>query len=606
MSSNNIFLKKHLCTKFVFQSQLFKSQDFYSLNTILEDINNWKFNISFFINSKIIMGFIKINKNRLRNIFFKILKDQRLWLEIEKMFEAGVINISNESVYSNFDFCSFNSLSYFLFNVYLCEFDFYMNSLINQFNVKHFFFKKDLTLNNKKQKFNDLLLFPIKLKRVPKNGNRNLILNSSQFNIQFKKNIYYVRYLNYFLIALISSKLFAFKLKKRITNFLRGNLFLNLSYGDIYLNVEKNIVFLGYNISFSAFTTNNKRFSHLDLFLKKKVNVLFFKRIKFSKLFLMRFYFEFIEVIQSLVLVKKFSIFNINSKKVWLFLFQLEAIHSLQLKKLNLTENYIFFPLIQNYNKFHLLNLKHYSFSLFLTLFVRALKETNLMNDFLKVNNFLSSCDTYLKLILSEFYKKYFLLFYRSSFVFEKRKFLVKSYFRGRNVKSFKNYLFFSYDIFSFKSFFAGVLINSSSYFQLNLKVPMTNLYKKLQILGFISIARNTPVVNLYYIFLEDFYIINFCKFFCCSIISWYKSVYETEFKKLILVFSSIRESCFLTLSRKHNKSKNWAYEVYNFDLNLLYFSSVRVFYKFFDINFFSNRHKGFLFKFDELLFLNL
>lgn len=30
-----------------------------------------------------------------------------------------------------------------------------------------------------------------------------------------------------------------------------------------------------------------------------------------------------------------------------------------------------------------------------------------------------------------------------------------------------------------------------------------------------------------------------------------------------------LRESCFLTICRKHNKSKSWAYDVYTADLNI-------------------------------------
>lgn len=85
-------MKKTWCAKYIFRSNFFKDYHFHFIKFLFEDIKNWKINVAFFIDVKLIKGFIKINKFRLKNIFSKIIKDPKVWLEIEKMFEAGIIN----------------------------------------------------------------------------------------------------------------------------------------------------------------------------------------------------------------------------------------------------------------------------------------------------------------------------------------------------------------------------------------------------------------------------------------------------------------------------------------------------------------------------------
>lgn len=48
-----------------------------------------------------------------------------------------------------------------------------------------------------------------------------------------------------------------------------------------------------------------------------------------------------------------------------------------------------------------------------------------------------------------------------------------------------------------------------------------------------------------------------------------YKSILIDNFAKVKVLINLLRESCFLTLCRKHNKSKSWAYSVYTPNLIL-------------------------------------
>ena len=76
--------------------------------------------------------------------------------------------------------------------------------------------------------------------------------NFSKKNYCFSREFYYSRYLNYFLFGFICSKSFLLKLKIKIFNFLKGNLFVNNFTNKLYsfLLKEKSFVFLGYKFSF--------------------------------------------------------------------------------------------------------------------------------------------------------------------------------------------------------------------------------------------------------------------------------------------------------------------------------------------------------------------
>jgi hypothetical protein len=529
----------------------------------------------------------------LKNIFRKVLKDEKIWLEIERMFEFGILNISNENIYQNFDVFSFNSLSYFLFNIYLSELDFYVYSLINQFNFKCCFFVNSLPSSN-----HSFFVFPIKLKS---NKFINSRLNFPKCSVQFESKIYYVRYLDCLFLGLTFLKTFVVKFNNRLITFLKGNLFLDMDYCKIFLSTEKKIIFIGYNICFSKSNLKIKSSPSLTLLTKKMLSKIFYKKIKYSKLFLSRFYYEFIDIIQNSVLQKKGDFIDFQSKKTWLYVFQLEALHSINEKSLNSTN--LITPL-KNVNNFFLLNLKNYSFNLFLTFLNRSLKEKNSSTSFIKLNNFLIPSDGFLKFLLRDFSTKYFFLFSRLSFSFETRKFFLRSYLKGRDIKFFTNYLFFNNDILNFSLIYSKTFKNFS--LLLDIKIPLSKLYQKLDFLGFLNFLTRSSCPNMSYIFLEDFLIIYFFQFFSYSIFSWYRISPVLEFEKLSSLFLIIQESCFLTLSRKHKKSRNWSHEVYNF--NFLFFEksdSLLLFNK----SFYKSLNKNInnlLLIFDESFFLNL
>lgn len=83
-----------------------------------------------FLGYEVKKAFDNINRNRLKNIFFKWVSEPRLWDEISKMFNVGILdmkcNIEKKSVFQG------SVLFPFLFNVYMNELDLFMEKLMKK------------------------------------------------------------------------------------------------------------------------------------------------------------------------------------------------------------------------------------------------------------------------------------------------------------------------------------------------------------------------------------------------------------------------------------------------------------------------------------------
>lgn len=105
-------------------------------------IRSWSNDIDFFLSLRILRSFNLINKNRLKNIFKRYVKNGFLWKEIDKMFSCGFINISSDLIYNFKDFLGDSLLSSFLLNLYLKEFDDFMFNITQKYNLRKNFYNK--------------------------------------------------------------------------------------------------------------------------------------------------------------------------------------------------------------------------------------------------------------------------------------------------------------------------------------------------------------------------------------------------------------------------------------------------------------------------------
>lgn len=223
-----------------------------SVHYIINFIKNWDMDLGFFINAKIRLSFESLNKNRLKNIFFFFIKDRKIWGEVLKMINLHIIDFSPKLLLSRDGFYSFNLLSWLLFDIYFTELDIYMLNLSYKFNSKRISmdkFDNQLNLLDRKSKYINYLL-PLRLNKrtinfavfFKKKNKSSVVLKS------FLKKINYVRYMNFFLVGLVGSKVLALKVKRKLFSFVRGNLHFSLNYCDIFSILESQNFFLGYQI----------------------------------------------------------------------------------------------------------------------------------------------------------------------------------------------------------------------------------------------------------------------------------------------------------------------------------------------------------------------
>lgn len=129
------FISKGWKTKSIFFAHPINSYgSFKSIHYLIKFIKSWDPNIRFFVSARFSCPFSKLNFNRLRNIFIKYFEEEKLWFEIEKMFNLSVLNMSLNSIYWGNDIFSFSILARFLFEVYLNELDNYLVNLLSDTN----------------------------------------------------------------------------------------------------------------------------------------------------------------------------------------------------------------------------------------------------------------------------------------------------------------------------------------------------------------------------------------------------------------------------------------------------------------------------------------
>ena len=128
------FLKESLYIKTSYKNQLrfnsiyFKSINYSFVHQVVEKVKLWNVFLHYILKSTLFCSFFVLTKLRLKNIFLKVLNDLVIWQQIEKMIDFGLVSFEKKYIFRSFSYENLNSLSYFFFNVYFSEFDFYVFS----------------------------------------------------------------------------------------------------------------------------------------------------------------------------------------------------------------------------------------------------------------------------------------------------------------------------------------------------------------------------------------------------------------------------------------------------------------------------------------------
>ena len=94
-----------------------------------------------------------------------------------------------------------------------------------------------------------------------------------------------------------------------------------------------------------------------------------------------------------------------------------------------------------------------------------------------------------------------------------------------------------------------------------DVSVELLFITYKFKILGFMHLSKDRPIGNIRYLSLSDLNIIRNFSYIYFMIMFWFLDC--NNYKKLRSFLSLLRQSCILTLARKHNKSKSWASAIF-------------------------------------------
>ncbi len=346
-----------------------------------------------------------------------------------------------------------------------------------------------------------------------------------------------------------------------------------LSTSKFYNSNSENIFFLGFNLV--LFVKKEKLSSSL------KINKSFFKRIfhrlsnfhsKFSKYITYRFRSELLALVNKTFLDKKFLGKLSYDRKFWLYVFQLESVKLTQFNKLLLFNDNVGIPkeLISTIKSSFYNQTQKYLFSFFISK-LQILTRNLLKEKFLVISSSVIPLDSAIQNLLLDVRKKLFLFynntFFTSSFLREEK--LIEN-IHNQNVELLSDLYNLGFSI-SDKYFLKNLFFSKKSFKnfpvlqRFELYISREFLYQYLRRLGFLHKLKNRPVSNPKYLFFSDGEIIRIFSYFATSFIGWFICVYNISDIKYIIEL--LRQSCLLTLCRKHNKRKLWALEIYTSDL---------------------------------------
>jgi hypothetical protein len=269
------------------------------------------------------------------------------------MLSLNFINISDNSIYFDSSSLSYPILIRFLLEIYLKESDDFIYKLCFYSSVYKFFDTANLIDENLFFSFKKLRHFkPVKLQNFLNNSSKFCHIVSKKYaslvrlynnkkllsKAYFERKVNFVRYLDFFLFSFLTNVFYTRQLFRKYLFFIRSNLHFDIKDTKISLIKDESLFFLGFHIKAVDKTKKNfKFFSDIKRdqnFILNMLNRLKYYKKKNFKLAVNRINLELILCLNEKLKIIPKTFFK---KKLWLSLFQQEAIRSARLGKLLFT-----------------------------------------------------------------------------------------------------------------------------------------------------------------------------------------------------------------------------------------------------------------------------
>ena len=238
-----------------------------SVHDAIKAIKQWSNNTVWILDYDVRKAFDNVNRRRLANIFLSHIDSPRLWREIEKMMNTGIIDVKD--IFEKKGVGQGSVLSPFLFNMYMNELD---NFILN--------WRKKVTVETKREnpeamKEYKTLITKFSSSRIHTALKEYGDLEAMTKALKQKKKEYYdkwgrcggirtgqiiqyVRYADDFRVGIVGPRRLAIDTQTEIDKFIKGNLHLEVKKNSIVSRNEKGVMFLNFLIYMPSFRNKTR------------------------------------------------------------------------------------------------------------------------------------------------------------------------------------------------------------------------------------------------------------------------------------------------------------------------------------------------------------
>lgn len=584
-----VFLKSDWISPRVFKNSSVGFRPGRSAHTALRRIKFWRTNTVYFFSCDIKKAFDKVHRNRLKNVFIAVIVDERFWLEIQKMLNAGLVKESLVH-YEDIRVPQGSILSPFLFNIYMHSFDEFVERLNKP--------KKESYKEVKNSQYGDQEVRKA-YKRLQYKygeginhtlrslGSKEVLMRQRKIDYaehykkyrvwsgidKDNKSISYVRYADDFLIGIIGSRKYALQVKKDIINFLKSHLHLDVSKSELVSRNEGKVAFLGHLIKLASLKVKtrvqNKKIAAAQKAKKRIISRIQVNNQRLSRALFWRIQKKVIEVLNNTSKLYGFKPTSAQNLEVTALNLAIEHLETVRDNFLPSTlENSSFLnPAIERLQKCNdeIIQLNEQAACYTLYEAVKGVKfltkkeeSNNTSKEILEaLKTFEKNVEIILKNVETELVDKKRQNFITQHEKREKKKANQRLHSELNN--EIKDWVKLAPELVKAE-------LTSTTRVNIRISADLKNVINKLRLKGFFHVMKDRAARNPYLINLSDAEIIKNYNSIMLGLLNWFSGA--DNFYAVKGVVQALRKSCALTLKAKHKyKTLHKVYTIYGLDI---------------------------------------